>query len=147
MAEETGRILEELKHSVRIHLIVNAGATAQLAVFLVKIIDFLEDEDDVRRRAEMAKLSFAIVEAVALFVQQSIDQRASQAAAKGQVFPVQVQHKGDNLLVVVGKARQLPDKIVAKQGLLKEVAEALRSLTTYTKASYPEILDAKGNIL
>ncbi len=139
--------LVELKHSIRTHLAIMQGPSPQLAVFLVKLIDFIEDKNDVRRVAEMSKLAFAIVEAVALFVQQSIDQRATQAVAKGYQFPQVVQAKGDNLLIVVGKARQLPDKIAAKNALLKEIAEALRSLSTYTKTNYPDITDVMGTIL
>ncbi len=141
------RVLEELKHSIRTHLAIMQGPSPQLAVFLVKLVDFIEDTDDTRRKSEMSKLSFSIVEAVALFVQQSIDQRAIQAAAKGHQFPPTIQIKGDNLLVMIGKARQLPDKIAAKNALLKEIAEALRSLSTYTKARYPDMTDVAGNIL
>ncbi len=141
------RLLEELKHSIRTHLAIMQGPSPQLTVFLIKLVDFLEDKDETRRKTEMAKLAFAIVEAVALFVQGSIDQRAAQAATKGHQFPQSVQVKSDNLMVVVGKARQLPDKIIAKGALLKEIAEALRSLSTYTKARYPDITDVMGNIL
>lgn len=144
---DAGRLLEELKHSIRMHLVIMQGPTPQLAVFLIKIIDFLEDNDNVRRREEMAKLAFAIVEAIAIHVQQSIDGRAQQAAAKGQQFPTGIQHKSDNLLVVVGKSRSLPDKITAKNALLRETAEALRSLSTFTKAKYPDLTDSAGNIL
>jgi hypothetical protein len=147
LSPSADRLLEELKHSIRTHLVIMQGPSPQLTVFLVKLIDFLEDKDDTRRKSEMAKLAFAIVESVALFVQQSIDQRATQAAAKGDQFPASIQNKGDNLLVVIGKARQLPDKIAAKSALLKEIAEALRSLSTYTKARYPDMTDVMGNIL
>jgi hypothetical protein len=140
-------LLEELKHSIKIHLIIMNGPSAQLAVFLVKLIDFLEDIDPHRRQAEMGKLAFAVVEAVALHVQQSIDTRAQQAQAKGNEFPNQIQAKSDNLLIIVGKSRNLPDKILAKNAVLKEIAEALRALTTYTKVKYPEIADRAGNIL
>ncbi len=139
--------LEELKHSIRTHLLIMQGPTPQLAVFCIKLVDFLEDQDPDRRRSEMGKLSFAIAEAVAIHVQQSIDVRAQQATAKGHQFPQQVQHKSDHLLVVLGKSRSLPDKSAAKSALLKEIAEAMRSLSTYTKAKYPDITDTAGNIL
>lgn len=147
LSPNADRLLEELKHSIRIHLLIMQAPTPQLAVFLVKLVDFLEDTDPARKRAEMAKLMFSIVEAVALHVQQSIDARAQQAGAKGHQFPKQIQDKSDHLLVVLGKSRGLPDKIAAKSALLKEIAEALRGLSTYTKAKYPDITDIAGNIL
>lgn len=147
LSPNADRLLEEIKHSVRTHLVIMQGPTPELAVFLVKLIDFLEDQDSARRRSEMGKLAFAIVEAVALHVQKSIDSRAQQAVAKGQQFPKYIQDKSDNLLVIVGKSRGLPDKIAGKSAILKEIAEALRSLSTYTKARYPDITDLAGNIL
>lgn len=141
------RLLEELKHSIRIHLLINQGPTPQLAVFLVKLVDFLEDPDPTRKKTEMGRLVFSLVESVAIHIQQSIDARAQQAAAKGHQFPKHIQDKSDHLLVVLGKSRGLPDKLAAKSALLKEIAEALRSLSTYTKARYPDITDIAGNIL
>lgn len=140
-------LLEELKHSIRIHLMVMGGATSQLAVFLVKLIDLIEDADPVRKNEETAKLAFALVEATALHVQQSVDARAAQAITRRQPFPTSLQAKSDNLLIIIGKSRGLPDKIVAKNAVLKEVAETLRALSNYTKARYPDMTDVSGNIL
>lgn len=141
------RILEELKHSIRTHLVIMQGPTPQLAVFCVKLIDFLEDMVPIRRCDEMSKLAFSIVEAVALHIQQSIDTHAQRASGKNVQFPKNIQDKSDHLLVVLGKSRGLPDKISAKSALLKEIAETLRALSTYTKAKYPDITDIAGNIL
>lgn len=141
------RMLEELKHSIRIHLLVMQGPSAQLAVYLVKLIDIIEDSDHNRRSAEIGKLAFGIIEAVALQVHQSIDKYGQQAAIRSLPFPEHVQSKGDNLLVVVGKSRSLPDKAVAKSALLKEIAAALRDLSSYTKIQYPTITDLAGNPL
>ena len=135
--------LAELKHSIRTHLVVMGGPTPQLAVFLTKIIDFLEDKNVERYCVEMARLSLVIVEAVALHVQQSIDARA----AKDPNFPSSIRNKSDNLLVIVGKSRGLEDKMVAKGAILKEVAETLRALSTYTKSKYPSITTADGKLL
>lgn len=140
-------LLEELKHSIRMHLLIMQGPTPQLAVFAVKLIDFLEDDDVGRKNAEMAKLSFVIVEALVIHIQQSIDAKAQQAVIKGHIFPPHIQHRSDNLLVVLGKSRGLPDKIIAKNALLWEMAEALRSLSDYTRAKYPTLTDISGNPL
>lgn len=140
-------LLEELKHSIKMHLLIMQGPTPQLAVFAVKVIDFLEDDNIERKNAEMAKLAFAIIEALVIHVQQSIDIKAQQAVSKGSTFPPHIQQRADHLLVVLGKSRSLPDKIVAKSALLREIAEALRSLADYTKAKYPTLTDIVGNPL
>jgi hypothetical protein len=140
-------LLEELKHSIKTHLVIMNGPSQQLCVFLIKLIDLLEDQEPIRKRKEMEALIFAIVEAVALHVQDSVDVRGRQAAARGQTFPVHIQHQANNLLVIVGKSRGLPEKLVAKIAVLREVADTLRALSSFTKAKYPDITDVAGNIL
>lgn len=133
----------ELKHSIRTHMMMLGGPSPQLSVFLLKVVDFLEDADETRRNSEMANLAFAIVEAVALHVQQSVDAKSK----KDSELPKHISSKSDGLLVIIGKSRGLPDKIQAKEAVLKEVAEVLRSLSTYTKGKYPEITTASGVVL
>lgn len=123
------------------------GPTPQLAVFGVKLIDLLEDDDKDRRESETAKLSLSIIESLVLHIQQSIDIKAQQAVNKGHDFPKNIRDCSDNLLVILGKSRGFDDKGLAKQTLLKSMAEALRSLSSYTKATYPAIVDANGNTL
>jgi hypothetical protein len=152
--------LEELKHSIRLHLLLQAGPTPQLCVFLVKVFDFIDDlykvlaladghrEELLEKIAkEMDVVSFSIVETIALFVQRSIDDRMTKAASQGQTAPESVRRHGDEIFMTLGKCRGLPDKIAAKNMLLKGVAEALRALATFTKASYPEIRDSKDTVL
>ncbi len=139
--------LTELKHSVHTHVVVMQGPTAQLAVFLLKVLDFIDDPDRERQQAEAVKLSYYIIEALAIYVQQVIDQRAAQAGPRGHAFPESVKIKGDQLLIVVGRSRSLPDKIVAKIAVLREIADCLRALAAHTGAKYPEIMDSEGHML
>lgn len=139
--------LRELKHSIRMHLVLMAGPTQQLCSFLVKIIDFFEDHDEKRRDLEMLALSFYIIEGIALFVQQSVDERAAKAKEMGQDFPHRIKLASDNILIMVGKSRSSEDRITAKYVVLRSVADALRELSTFTKAIYPQITDSSGNVL
>jgi hypothetical protein len=139
--------LDNLKHSIRTHLAIMQGPTPQLSAYLIKLIDLMEDTDQVRKASELDLLSFVLIEAVALYVHQSVNARAAQTKAKGRDFPASVVTSGDNLLVMVGKCRSLPDKLVAKLALCRAVAETLRSLSTFTNAKYPDITDINGNIL
>jgi len=139
--------LQELKHSIRMHLILMAGPSQQLCSFLIKTIDFFEDSDEARRDREMLSLSFHIIEGLALFVQQSVDERADKAKAMNQEFPQRIRLASDNILVMVGKSRNLDDRVAAKYAVLRTVADALRELATFTKAVYPQIIDASGNVL
>lgn len=140
-------MLDELKHSIRVHTLVMQGPTPELAVYLIKVIDFLEDQDQIRRNAEMAHLAYRLVESTALHIQRSIDDRLRKLASEGKPIPQQVQVKGDHLLVVVGQTRSLPDRILAKVTVLREVADCLRALATYTGSKYPDITDTAGNVL
>lgn len=136
-------IVDELKHSVQMHMTIMNGPSQQLSAFLLKTLDFIEDADHERRDKEMAKLSFVIIESLAVFVQQSIDDRAKKAENQGVTFPPRVKQAGDNLLVVIGKTRSQDDKIAAKNTVLTAIADALRELSSFTKAKYPSITDSQ----
>lgn len=123
---------------------VMRGPTPQLAVLLIKVIDFLEDTDDERRQKEMAVLSFTIVEALVLQIGQLIERCAEKDGPK---FPAHLLAKSDGLLALLGKSRRLPDRLVAKDAVLRGIAEALRAFGAYAKVEYPTITDSKGNIL
>lgn len=135
--------MRELKHSIRMHLLIMAGPSPQLCAFLVKTIDFIEDVDLDRRRTEMLALSFYIIEAIGIYIQKSIDVRA----AKMPEMPEHVKHRGDEILVIIGKSRGIPDKIAAKNAVLRTVAEALDALGSFMKTTYPTMFDSKGNPL
>ncbi len=139
--------LKELKHSIRTHLMIMAGPSQQLCAYLTKLLDFFEDADAERRNKESNALSFAIIEGVALFVQNSIDERGEKAKALGQEFPQSIRKASDNIMILVGQSRSLEDKIVAKYAVLRAMAEALRALSSFTKAAYPELFDSAGHPL
>lgn len=137
----------ELKHSIRMHLLIMAGPTQQLCTFLVKLIDFMEDDKKDRKEKEMLGLSYSIIEGLALYVQRSIDERATKAKSAGSMLPIDVAAASDEILVVIGKTRNLDDKRNAKYAVLRTVSEALKSLGNYTKAQYPQLTDADGGII
>jgi len=143
--KEHPSMVDELKHSIHIHKLIMGGPTPQLAAYLVKTVDFLENSDE--HLKEIGALSYSIAEAVAVHVQRSVDDRAARAEEHGINFPPQVQKQGDNIFILMGKVRSSSDKSEAKIVLLRGVADALRSLATFTKASYPTIMDARGKQL
>jgi len=150
---------DELRHSVHLHMMIMNGPTQQLAVFLAKVLDFVPDYDDPDKEliytpealqnidGELKILAFSIVEAIAMHIQRSVDDRAARAVQRGERFPLSVRQKGDEILVVLGKNRSTDDQIAAKNTVLKSMADALRALASVTKAKYPDIRDARGNVL
>lgn len=142
---------DELRHSVHMHLTIMNGPTQQLAVFLAKTLDFIPDGDkqfdQASINADMKVLSYNIVEALALHIQRSVDDRASRAQQQGSKFPMSVRQKGDEILVVIGKTRSSEDQVSAKNAVLKAIADALHALSSVTKAKYPDIRTARGMIL
>lgn len=156
-----GAALRELKHSVQLHLLIHQGANPQLSVYGVKFVDFFDAfyeilaMNDVRQarealqalELEIQQIAFNMVEALAIFVQRSIDDRKSKADAQKIDFPERIRQKSDELLILIGKSRGLPDKIAAKNAVLTGIADALRALSVFTKAKYPDIHDSAGNVL
>lgn len=137
----------ELKHSIRIHLLIMAGPSKQLCAFLVKTIDLVEDTDIVRRKTETLQLAFAMTEAIAIHVQQGIDARDKVAKDKGNPMPENVRKQADEIMIAVGRARSHPNKVEAKNAILQAIAKSLDSLSSFTKALYPTIFDSAGNKL
>lgn len=142
--------LNELKHSIKTHLMVMAGPTPQLAVFLLKTIDWFDDEPhrivpvgQPNRFVEMASLAFTIVEAIGLYVHASVNKRSEQAKQNQQTFPPRITQASDNILVVIGKCRGLEDKIAAKNAVLGAVSASLKELALFTKSKYPIITDSQ----
>lgn len=137
----------ELKHSIRIHLLIMAGPSQQLCAFLVKTIDLIEDNDVERKQQETLLLAFNIVEAIAIHVQQAIDARAKIAKEKSNPMPENVRVCSDQILIALGKARGHTDKSEAKTAILSSIGKALDALSTFTGAVYPTIFDINGNKL
>lgn len=151
--------LAELKHSIYMHVLLQGGPSPQLSVFLVKLLDLIDDfyvalnnEQEQEQRLERIEqecgvLSFHIIESLALWLQQAIDVEKVKAKTRGEIFPISAASHGDQLLILVGKSRSLPDKKAAKSAVLRGIAEAFRALQSYTKDKYPEIRDIKNNVL
>jgi len=137
----------ELKHSIRIHLMIMAGPSQQLCVFLVKVIDLVEDTDIVRRKSETLQLAFNIIEAIAIHTQHAIDTRAKVAKEKGISMPENVRKHADEIMIAVGRARSHSNKIEAKNSILQTVAKAFDALGSFTMAVYPTLFDSAGNKL
>jgi len=152
--------LKELKHSMQLHLMMYQGPNNQLCIYGLKSIDFIDKlylilamtpdkakEELEKLETEISSLAFSIVEALALFIQRSVDERKAKANNQGLEFPENIRQKGDEILVMLGKSRGLPDKIAAKNAVLKGMADTLRALSTFTKATYPDLRDSAGNVL
>lgn len=56
------RAIDEFKHSIKMHILLNGGPSERLCVFLLKSVDFIEDEDKQRSISEMVKISYYIIE-------------------------------------------------------------------------------------
>jgi hypothetical protein len=138
---------KELKHSIRVHMIIANGPSSKLCEYLLKLLDMFDDADKNVRDKETFELAFAIVEAVALNVHRSIDERYERAKNLRQPFPADLRAVNDNIMVHVGKLRSSDDKVTAKNIVLKATAEALRKLSAYTQAAYPDIYNADGVLL
>lgn len=140
-------LLDEIKHSFKTHMAMMGGPTAQLAVFAIKLVDFLEDGNQERTQQEMAQLSLSVVEALALYLEQSFQHHEKLAVNEGKQFPAALTHAGTNILLMVAQAKKNPDKIAAKYGILKVMARALEDLGSYRNTKYPTITDLSGNQL
>jgi len=139
--------IAELKHSIRIHLLIMAGPSQQLCAFLVKVIDLVEDTDIKRRKAETLQLSFCIIEAIAVHTQKAIDARYEVSKKKSATMPESVRIYSDEIMIMVGKARSFDDKVAAKNSVLQIIAKAFDALGTFSKCTYPTLFDSSGTKL
>jgi len=149
--------LVELQHSVRTHIIVQAGPNPQLCVFLVKLLDIIDDLNvavheptgdetrghikDMRLQRveeECRTLAFCIIESLAVWLATSMDNKN---------LPAHAEDCGKQLLVLVAKARALDDKIAAKTLVLYGLADAMRVLKAHINVPYPDITDSKNNVV
>lgn len=139
--------IDELKHSIRIHMLILGGPSQQLCAFLLKIIDLIEDDKSERRLEETSRLAFSIIEVVGIHTQQAIDSRYEVSRKKEHIMPESVRRKSDSILVAIGEARSTDDMVLAKNHILIAVASALDSLSTFTGSTYPTLFDSTGNRL
>lgn len=137
--------LKELKHSITLYMAVSGGPTPQLAVFLVKLVDFIEDTDIERKNREMLVLSYAMAEAIALMVFKSIEAKCvDNANAPASSI---VKQSADQILVAISQDHKSLDKVTAKNRLLATTSAALKQLTVMTNQVYHEFTDSNGNKL
>jgi len=143
--------LNDLQHSVYTHVMIQGGPNPQLCVFLTKLLDFMDDlyaanqsSTDMDARiasveAEVKALAFNIIESLAIWLATSVDDPK---------FSDHLQHQGRQLLILVAEARKLPDKLIAKDVVLRAIASMIRSLKVDNpKLAYPDIKDVRNNVL
>lgn len=140
--------LKELKHSVYTHLLLQGGPNPQLCVFLSKLLDIMDDMNIAiinktaspeRAEQEILDLSFHIIESLVIWLTSSLDDKKT---------PPHVGDKLQNLLLLVSRSRKFPDRIAAKNIVLRGLAELIRILKEDNpKIQFPDIKDSKDNIL
>ena len=128
--------IQELKHSIKLHLSMAGGPSAELCMYTLKLIDFLdEDPSD----EEIADLSHSILKSVALKIGDTIEKYAEVDPQFPSAALKQVQ---------VLKGRQSSTGSVVKEDsnelLLVEISKSLGMLKEYTKIEYPPIRDVSG---
>jgi tagatose-1,6-bisphosphate aldolase len=133
-------MLDELKHSIKIHLLLMNGPSQQLCAFLIKLMDFIEDDDKKRKQEEIDSLSFSIIEGLAFYLHRYIDEQVSK-----KEIPMYVKEASNNLLIKIGESRNLNDKIEAKYVVLSAISNSLKRLAEFTKSDYPRLFSAKGS--
>ena len=143
-SENRNEFVEELKHSIRTHIILMNGVSDQLCAYLLKLIDFMTDQNIERRSREIAAMSYSIAEAGPLFVSGSIDSYYEKYQNEGKAFPDDVKQNSDAVLVQIGINRSSKDKIAAKNAVLKAAAVALNSFGSFTGTQYPQLVDVNG---
>lgn len=138
------KALHELKHSIRLYLLVMNGPTQQLCLYLLKCVDFIDEDDAVKEKhanteKEMFDLSYSIIEGMSVYVHRHIDD-----LFKENKLPKNIQQDVDEILIMIGKTRSLDDKSVAKDALLSSVAKALRCVSNANGTKYPNITNSSG---
>jgi len=127
----------ELKHSVNLHVNLCNGPTAELAMFMIKVVDFLEDNDKDRVELEIKQLAYLIIESLGVFLQRHIDKKLQNVENP----PQSLLDASSNILVVIGKQKHNKDFLANKGLVLAAMAESLRELSKFTNSQYPPITD------
>jgi hypothetical protein len=136
--------VEQLKHSIRTHVVIMNGVSDQLCAYLLKMPDFLTDTDFNRRDSEIASLSYSIIEAAALYVSGTIDSFSEKYISEGREFPEEVSGKSNAIIVQVGTNRGSRDKIGAKNSIMKATADALNAFSQFSGTQFPQLVDING---
>lgn len=134
-------MMQELKHSIQTHLTICGGPTPQLAVFLIKIVDLVEDEDAERKRIETNALAYAIAESVALHIQRHVD--GIEDKHKTNPLYQRVKQRADNILITMGQCRSAADKTAAKNAVLAAAAATIAELELLTGKKYPSLTNSE----
>lgn len=136
--------VEELKHAIRTHVVLMNGVSDQLGAYLLKLIDFLTDNNEERRLKEIGQLAYNISEAVSLYVSGIIDSHINRHEAEKRPVSYDLKRKNDEVLVEIGKWRSDPDKLAAKNAVLAAMAKALNMFSAETGMQYPQLVDVNG---
>ena len=124
--------IQELKHSIKLHLSMAGGPSAELCMYTLKLIDFLdEDPSD----EEIADLSYSILKSVAIKIGDTIEKYAEVDLQ----FPSATLKQAQVL-----KGRQSFTGEGGNELLLAEISKSLDMLKEYTKIEYPPIRDVSG---
>ena len=139
--------VEELKHAIRTHVVLMNGVSDQLGAYLLKLIDFLTDNNEERRIKEIAQLAYNISEAASLYVSGIIDSHINRFETERRSISDNLKRQNDQVLVEIGKWRSSQDKIAAKNAVLSAMAKALNLFSIETGSQYPQLLGVDGSPL
>lgn len=136
--------VEELKHSIRTHIMLMNGVNEQLGAFLLKLIDFVTDADEDRKQREIMQLAYTIAEAASIYASGVIDSHIQRNETDGRSASVELKEANDNILVEIGRWRNKADKKMAKDNVLKALSNSLMVFSSETGGQYPQIVDLDG---
>jgi hypothetical protein len=139
--------VEELKHAIRTHVVLMNGVSDQLGAYLLKLIDFLTDNNEDRRIKEIGQLAYNISEAVSLYVSGIIDSHINRNEAEKRPVSEDLKRQNDEVLVEIGKWRSNADKLAAKNAVLAAMAKALNMFSIETGMQYPQLVGVDGTPL
>lgn len=143
--------MDELKHSIALHIMIHGGPSAQLAAFLVKLVDLVDDANAERKSTEATLLASVIAEAVAIHVERFVLAQLEQVGNLTDADLVsRIRQRADGILMTIGvgkRHKENQDKIAVKNAMLSAAAAALRELSLLTKKEYPAFTDCQGNQL
>lgn len=123
--------LEELKHSMLLHMQIAGGYTDSLAKCSLKLIDIIEDSDSNHAADELEALAYIL----AKDLYESVKDRCTK-------YP-----ELNSLIAALDLGESADQNIENKNKHLKAVAILFRELGKYTGHEYPSITDANGDTL